>query len=81
MMLLAGSEACGPSECGRSVHNCVKELPSEERIKARLRELTADSRRLRKELEELIRREPDRTRSLAHDHPPRAAPRRRKPRT
>jgi hypothetical protein len=59
----------------------VKDLPSEERIKARLRELTADSRRLREELEELIRREPDRTRSLADDRPPRPAARRRKPRT
>jgi hypothetical protein len=44
-------------------------MPSEDRIKARLRELTADSRRLRKELEHLINYEPDRRRSFSHDRP------------
>ena len=58
------------------------DLPSEERIKARLRELTEDSRQLRRELENLIHYEPDRTRSFTHDRPHhlRSAARRRKPR-
>jgi hypothetical protein len=47
----------------------VKDLPAEEQIKARLRELTEDSRRLREELRELIRHEPDRTKSSSHDRP------------
>lgn len=81
MMLWVSTEASGPAKCGRSVHNCVKELPSEEQIKARLRELTEDSRKLREELEDLIRHEPNRTRSIAHDRPVRTAARRRKPRT
>ncbi len=49
--------------------NHVKDLPPEDRIKARLRELTEDSRKLREELEQLIRHEPDRTRSFSHDRP------------
>jgi hypothetical protein len=81
MMLFDVLEAYGQPECGPSVHKYVKELPSEERIKARLRELTADSRRLREELEEMIRHEPNRTRSFTHDRPVRTAARRRKPRT
>jgi hypothetical protein len=58
------------------------DLPREERIKARLRELTEDSRRLRAELEQLIRYQPNRHRSMADDRPKnvRAADRRRKPR-
>jgi hypothetical protein len=47
----------------------VNDLPPEERIKARLRELTEDSRRAREELERLIRHEADRTRSFSHDRP------------
>ena len=61
--------------------NGVKDLPSEERIKARLRELTEDSRKLREELEEMIRHEPSRPRAFSHDRPIRTAARRRKPRT
>jgi hypothetical protein len=58
------------------------ELPKEEQIKARLRQLTEDSRRLRAELEQLIRYGPANRRSLAHDRPNRLhqANRRRKPR-
>jgi hypothetical protein len=61
----------------------VTDLPPEDRIKARLRELTEDSRKLREELEELIRHEPNRTRSFSHDRPYDlgTAKRRRKPRT
>jgi hypothetical protein len=81
MMLLATLEACRHSRVGCVGHTSVKELPSEERIKARLRELTEDSRKLREELEKLIRHEPNRTRSFAHDRPIRTAARRRKPRT
>ena len=60
----------------------MSELTPEDRIKARLRELTEDSRRLREELEELIRHQPDRTRSFSDDRPDRLrnAGRRRKPR-
>jgi hypothetical protein len=60
----------------------VSDLPPEDRIKARLRELTEDSRRLREELEHLMRHEPDRVRSFSHDRPHnlRTAARRRKPR-
>jgi hypothetical protein len=60
----------------------MNDLPPEDRIKARLRELTQDSRRLRAELEELIRNEhePDRTRSLANDRPKQTRPSRRPPR-
>jgi hypothetical protein len=47
----------------------VKKLPAEEQIKARLRELTAETRRVREELQGLIRREPDRARAFSHDRP------------
>ena len=60
----------------------VSDLPPEDRIKARLRELTEDSRKLREELEYLIRHEHDRTRSFSNDRPyDLHAKRRRKPRT
>ena len=60
----------------------VSDLPPEDKIKARLRELTEDSRKLREELEYLIRHEHDRTRSFSHDRPyDLRAKRRRKPRT
>jgi hypothetical protein len=61
----------------------VNDLPPEDRIKARLRELTESSRRIREELEHMIRHEPDRTRSFTHDRPYslRNSGRRRKPRT
>lgn len=67
--------------CPGSVHDLV-DLPPEEKIKARLRELTEDSRKLRQELEHMIRHEPDRARSFSHDrrHTLRPAARRRKPR-
>jgi hypothetical protein len=42
----------------------VKNLPAEEEIKARLRELTAQTRRVREELQELIRREPSSVRDF-----------------
>ena len=60
----------------------MSDQPPEDRIKARLRELTEDSRRLREELEELIQQPSDRIRSFANDRPrpPRNAGRRRKPR-
>jgi hypothetical protein len=46
----------------------VKDRPPAERIQSRLRELTDDHRRLRQELEELLRRpEPDRTRAFRHE--------------
>jgi hypothetical protein len=47
----------------------VKKLPAEEQIKARLRELTAETRRVREELQGMIRREPDRARAFSHDRP------------
>jgi hypothetical protein len=47
----------------------VKKIPAEEQIKARLRELTAETRRVRQELEGMIRREPDRARAFSHDRP------------
>jgi hypothetical protein len=58
------------------------DLSREERIKARLRQLTEDSRRLRAELEQLIRYQPNRHRSIADDRPMKLDPadRRRKPR-
>ena len=61
----------------------VNDLPPEDRIKARLRELTESSRRIREELEDMIRHEPDRTRSFSHDRPYslRISARRRKPLT
>ena len=60
----------------------MSDLPPEDRIKARLRELTEDTRRLREELEELIQHQPDRSRSMSDDRPQRLrnAGRRRKPR-
>jgi hypothetical protein len=70
-----------------AVQFCVTDLPSdgtkEDQIKARLRELTEDSRRLRGELEQLIRYDPHRQLSQAHDRAVRrirTADRRRKPR-
>jgi hypothetical protein len=46
----------------------VKDRAPAERIQSRLRELTDDTRRLRQELEELLRRpKPDRTRAFTHD--------------
>ena len=82
MMLSMPLEVPGWRKCPPFLHKSVKELPSEDRLKARLRELTEDSRRLREELEQLIRYEPDRTRSFSHDRPYklRTASRRRKPR-
>jgi hypothetical protein len=51
-------------------------LPPEDRIKARLRELTEDSRRLRAELEQMIRRDGDHRRATSDDRPrPRRTPR------
>ena len=47
----------------------MKKLPAEEQIKARLRELTAETRRVREELQGMIRREPDRARAFSHDRP------------
>jgi hypothetical protein len=47
----------------------VKNLPAEEEIKARLRELTRETRRVREELQGMIRREPDRARAFSHDRP------------
>jgi len=47
----------------------VKKIPAEEQIKARLRELTAETRRVREELQGMIRREPDRARAFSHDRP------------
>jgi hypothetical protein len=47
----------------------VKKLPAEEEIKARLRELTQETRRVREELQGMIRREPDRARAFSHDRP------------
>ncbi len=47
----------------------MKKLPAEEEIKARLRELTAETRRVREELQGMIRREPDRARAFSHDRP------------
>jgi hypothetical protein len=64
------------------VNDVPKDVPKEEQIKARLRELTEDSRRLRQELEELIRYLPDRNHARAHDRlrKIRTVERRRKPR-
>ena len=46
----------------------VNERSPAERIQSRLRELTRETRRLRQELQELLRRpEPDRTRAFSHD--------------
>ena len=45
----------------------MKKIPAEEQIKARLRELTAETRRVREELQGMIRREPDRARAFSHD--------------
>lgn len=47
----------------------MKKIPAEEQIKARLRELTAETRRVREELQGMIRREPDRARAFSHDRP------------
>jgi hypothetical protein len=47
----------------------VKKLPAEEQIKARLRELTAETRRVREELQGMIRQGPDRARAFSHDRP------------
>ena len=47
----------------------VKKIPAEEQIKARLRELTAETRRVREDLQVMIRREPDRARAFSHDRP------------
>ena len=47
----------------------MNKLPAEEQIKARLRELTEETRRVREELQGMIRREPDRTRAFSHDRP------------
>jgi hypothetical protein len=80
---------CEGQAAGRSVSqppHCVSDLPNdlpkEEQIKARLRQLTEDSRRLRDEIDHLIRYQPDHHRSFAHDHSSklRKAYRRRKPR-
>ena len=49
--------------------SAVKKLPAEEQIKARLRELTAETRRVREELQGMIRRPPDRARGFSHDRP------------
>ena len=89
-MLLPCREDYGRAELCRSRVDLVSDVPKneppdvpkEEQIKARLRELTEDSRRLRQELEQLIRYVPD---LLAdpHDRPIRnirSADRRRKPR-
>ena len=81
MMLAYRPEASRAVLVCPPLHRSVKDLPSEEGIKARLRELTEDSRKLREELEEMIRHEPNRTRSFTHDRPIRPAARRRKPRT
>ena len=82
MMLSSEAEGDRSRHCPASVHKGVNDLPPEDRIKARLRELTEDSRRLREELEHLIRHESDRTRSFANDRPRKlpTASRRRKPR-
>jgi hypothetical protein len=58
----------------------VSDVPKEEQIKARLRELTEDSRRLRQEIEELIRYSPDRSHAPDRLRRIRTADRRRKPR-
>jgi hypothetical protein len=42
----------------------VKKLPPEDEIKARLRELTEDSRRVREELQRMIQRSGDRSRAF-----------------
>jgi hypothetical protein len=87
MMLLGQVKDTAAAKCVAAVHKCVSavppdDVPREERIKARLRELTEDSRRLRAELEQLIRYQPNRHRSMAHDRPKKLQPadRRRKPR-
>jgi len=45
----------------------VKEMHSEEEIKARLRELTRETHRVRRELERMIQHEAETRRSFAHD--------------
>ena len=78
IMLQCFRRICVPDLDGTMLH--VGDLPSEEKIKARLRELTEDSRKLREELELMIRHEPDRARSFSHDRPQRLRPpTRRKP--
>jgi hypothetical protein len=56
-------------ECVFSPCVGVKKLPAEDEIKARLRELTAETRRVREELQGLIRRNPGRTSAFTHDRP------------
>jgi hypothetical protein len=85
-MLFPRPEDTARGKCVEPFHYVSDEptdLPKEEQIKARLRQLTEDSRRLRHELEQLIRYDPDRPLSHAHDRPDRkirTADRRRKPR-
>ena len=52
----------------KGVHDVTKDGASEDKIYARLRELTDATRKVRKDLEELIRRpHGERTRGMAHD--------------
>lgn len=45
----------------------MKEMHSEEEIKARLRELTRETSRVRRELERMIQHEAETSRSFTHD--------------
>ena len=82
MMLFPALKDYGWGNVYRSRPHSVSDVPKEEQIKARLRELTEDSRRLRAELEQLIRYAPNRSKPYADDRPNRfhTAQRRRKPR-
>ena len=77
--------------CHAGVHNTVKDWHSEDEIKAQLRELTEKTRRLRHDLDEMVRpAEPNPARAFIHRQvwpksqaptpPPVAAERKRKPR-
>jgi hypothetical protein len=75
--------------CLASVHNTVKDWHSEEEIKAQLRELTERTRKLRHDLDEMVRPgEPNPARAFIHRQmwpkaqplpPAAAAERKRKP--
>ena len=52
----------------KGVHGVDEDKPSEDRLTARLRELTDATRRVRKDLEELIRQPPrERSRGMVRD--------------
>ena len=58
MLLQAGQRGTGRGDVYTYRPQGVKRINPEEQIRSRLRELTRETRRVREELEEMIRREP-----------------------